>query len=362
MYWPQSIFGVLAASWWRWLEHAGWIAFEDIFLALAIRQNLRELVGLAGRQAKLEELNETIERKVDERTSELRKEIADRKRAEESLSLLSSAVKQSTESIMITDAQLNLPGPTILFVNPAFTRMTGYTAEEAIGRTPRILQGPRTDKAVLKRLRQNLRAGETFAGETVNYRKDGKEFHLEWQIAPICNGNGETTHFVAIQRDTTARKRIEAQLIQSQKMETVGKLAGGIAHEFNSILTAIIGQSEMLLENLPDRSPLANNVLEINQAAARAATLTRQLLAYARKQFLQPETLDLNRVIAGMEGVFRLLMGGDVDTQVVPGPALHAVKADAGQIELVDHEHCHQRAGCHAQGRQTHAGNGQCFV
>ncbi len=335
MYWPQSIFGVLAASWWRWLEHAGWIAFEDIFLALAIRQNLRELVGLAGRQAKLEELNETIERKVDERTSELRKEIADRKRAEESLSLLSSAVKQSTESIMITDAQLNLPGPTILFVNPAFTRMTGYTAEEAIGRTPRILQGPRTDKAVLKQLRQNLRAGETFAGETVNYRKDGKEFHLEWQIAPICNGNGETTHFVAIQRDTTARKRIEAQLIQSQKMETVGKLAGGIAHEFNSILTAIIGQSEMLLENLPDRSPLANNVLEINQAAARAATLTRQLLAYARKQFLQPETLDLNRVIAGMEGVFRLLMGGDVDTQVVPGPALHAVKADAGQIELV---------------------------
>jgi PAS domain S-box-containing protein len=136
-------------------------------------------------------------------------------------------------------------------------------------------------------------------------------------------------------QDITGRKRLEAQVFQSQKLETVGKLAGGIAHEFNSILTAIIGQSELLLGDLPAGSPLAKNATEISKAADRAATLTRQLLAYGRKQFLQPESLDLNRVIAGMEGMFHHLMGGMVDTQIIPAPGLHAVKADAGQIEQV---------------------------
>jgi PAS domain S-box-containing protein len=276
-------------------------------------------------------LHQQFRRKMEE----LESRVAEHQRAEESLRLLSSAVEQSKESIVITDAQLDLPGPKILFVNPAFTQMTGYTAEEAVGKTPRILQGPRTDKTVLKRLLQNLQQGETFAGEAINYRKDGKEFNMEWQIAPICNANGKTTHFVAIQHDITARKRLEAQLVQSQKMETVGKLAGGIAHEFNSILTAIIGQSELLRNDLPAGSPLVKNAMEISRAAGRAATLTRQLLAYGRKQILQPETLDLNRVIASMEGMFHHLMGGGVDTQIVTAAGLHAVKADAGQIEQV---------------------------
>jgi PAS domain S-box-containing protein len=262
-------------------------------------------------------------------------DITERKRNEESLRLLGSAVEQSKESIVITGAELDLPGPKIIFVNPAFTQMTGYTAAEAIGKTPRILQGPRTDKKVLSRLRKNLENGEPFAGEAINYRKSGKEFVLEWQIAPLRNAGGQITHFVAIQHDITERKKLEGQLVQSQKMETVGKLAGGIAHEFNSILTAIIGQSELLLNDLPAGSPLAKNTTEITKAATRAAVLTRQLLAYGRKQFLQPENLDLNRVIAGMESIFYNLMGGDVNVQMVPAANLHEVKADAGQIEQV---------------------------
>jgi PAS domain S-box-containing protein len=213
--------------------------------------------------------------------------------------------------------------------------MTGYPAAEAIGKTPRMLQGPHTDKTVLRRLRENLQRGEMFAGEAVNYRKDGKEFDMEWQIAPLRNAEGKITHFVAIQRDITERKRLAAQLFQSQKLETVGKLAGGFAHEFNSILTAIIGQSELLLGDLPPGSPLIQNASEISIASHRAAKLTRQLLAYGRKQFLQTEILDLNRVIAGMEGMFQNLAGGDVAVQLVPAADLHLVKADAGQIEQV---------------------------
>src|ERR1700722_19259203 len=138
-----------------------------------------------------------------------------------------------------------------------------------------------------------------------------------------------------LQTEIAERKRVEGYLFQSQKMETVGKLAGGIAHEFNSILTAIIGQSELLLGDLPAGSPLATNATEISKAANRAAILTRQLLAFGRKQFLQSEILDLNHVLASMEGIFRHLMGGDVDTQIVPAARLKTVRADAGQIEQV---------------------------
>jgi PAS domain S-box-containing protein len=213
--------------------------------------------------------------------------------------------------------------------------MTGYTAAEVLGKTPRILQGPRTDKVVLSRLRRNLDNGEAFAGEAVNYRKDGTEFFMEWQVAPLRNAGGKITHFVAIQHDITARKKLEAQLFQAQKMETVGKLAGGIAHEFNSILTAIIGQSELLLGDLPPENPLVKSAAEIRKAAERAAVLTRQLLAYGRKQIFQPEILNLNAVVTGMENVLLHLMGRGVEVRFNPAAGLKSVKADVGQIEQV---------------------------
>lgn len=644
----------------------------------------------------------------------LHAEAATRERARESLQLLGAAVEQSKESIIITDAQLDLPGPKIQFVNPAFTAMTGYPAAEALGKTPRMLQGPRTDKAVTERLRQCLEKGEVFAGETINYRKDGTAYFVEWQVAPVRDAGGKTTHFMAIQRDITARKqaeeqlaadeallrqfirhtpaaiamldtqmrylqaserwirdyhltgrdiigqshydifpdvpqrwkdihqrvlagavehcdedpfpradgttewlqwearpwhkaggevgglifftqviterkraeaelayerdllrslldhspdliyfkdaqsrlikcsqaamknygaqdmaevigrtdfdfftkehaqaafddeqeiirtgqpvigkveketrfdglevwvsttkmplrdrdgqivgtlgisrditesrraenlvrqseeryrslidnardaiftiapdgtftslnpaveaiakisradwlgksfapmvhpddlpralemfarvlkgepvpvhelrghpglprpalmemtlsaqkdehgkiigvlgvgrditkrkRLEAQLFQSQKMETVGKLAGGIAHEFNSIMTAIIGQSEFLAADLPPGNPLRHNATEIRKAADRAASLTRQLLAYGRKQLLRPEILDLNAVLSGMENVLHHLVGRNVDVRLVLSAGLPPVPADAGQIEQV---------------------------
>ena len=149
---------------------------------------------------------------------------------------------------------------------------------------------------------------------------EGNTITLLTSKMPLRSSKGEISGVLGTYMDITERKRLEAQLFQSQKMETVGKLAGGIAHEFNSILTAIIGQSELLLGDLPAGSPLAKNATEISQAADRAAMLTRQLLAYGRKQILQPETLDLNQVLAGMEGMLRHLMGGDVDDADRPRP------------------------------------------
>src|SRR5262245_33757123 len=133
-------------------------------------------------------------------------------RSEEQLRLLTTVVEQSTESVLITTAQLDLPGPQIVYVNPAFTRMTGYAREEVIGKTPRMLQGPKTDRSVLNRLRSDCAAGKVFHGEVINYRRDGSEFCLDWTVAPVWNERGEITHFVSTQRDVSDRQQVDEKL------------------------------------------------------------------------------------------------------------------------------------------------------
>ncbi len=140
------------------------------------------------------------------------RDVTERKRAEENLRLLQSAVENANDAIVITDADLDPPGPRIHYVNPAYTRITGYAPEEVIGRSPRILQGPRTDSDVRARLGQALRQGKAFRGENVNYRKDGTEYEVELHIAPIRDATGTITHFVSVQRDVTERKRAEREL------------------------------------------------------------------------------------------------------------------------------------------------------
>jgi PAS domain S-box-containing protein len=132
--------------------------------------------------------------------------------AEQLMKLLDVAVDQAKEAVLITSAELDPPGPKILFVNPALCAMTGYSREEILHKTPRILQGPKSDRAMLQRLREALSRGEPFSGETVNYRKDNSEYYVEWDITPIRAGDGEITHFLSIQRNVTARKLAENQL------------------------------------------------------------------------------------------------------------------------------------------------------
>ncbi len=136
------------------------------------------------------------------------------RQAEEQLQLLAAAVEHAEDSILITSTEMTSPGPEIIFVNKAFTKMTGYAAEDVLGQSPRILQGPKTDRVVLDRLLQNLRQGQIFYGEAINYRKDGTEFYNEWHIEPIRNSTGQMTHYLAIQRDITPRKQAEEKLRQ----------------------------------------------------------------------------------------------------------------------------------------------------
>ena len=173
-------------------------------------------------------------------------DLSSRIRSEESVRLLSAAVEQSEESIIITDAQLDLPGPSIVFVNRAFTEMTGYSAAETLGVTPRILQGPNTDRSVMRRLRETMARGEVFEGEATNYRKDGTHFQMEWQITPIRTADGTITHYVAIQRDITTRKDAEAEraelnrrLVDASRQAGMAEVATNVLHNVGNVLNSV---------------------------------------------------------------------------------------------------------------------------
>jgi nitrogen-specific signal transduction histidine kinase/CheY-like chemotaxis protein len=154
-------------------------------------------------------------------------------------------------------------------------------------------------------------------------------------ITPVRDQRGEITHFIAIKVEVTERKRLEQQLRQAQKMEAVGRLAGGVAHDFNNLLTIISGYSELLLEHPGEVEPLRGYVNEIRNASGRAASLTRQLLAFSRQQVLAPRVLDLNAVVANVEKMLKRLIGEDIDLVTVLGESLWPVKADPGQLEQV---------------------------
>jgi PAS domain S-box-containing protein len=132
------------------------------------------------------------------------------------LTLLEAAIRSDYDSILITTLELEEPGPEIVYVNDGFSRMTGYSREEVIGKTPRILQGPKTDREVLDTLKKRLKEGQSFFGHTVNYRKDGSEFINQWDIHPLTNEDGEITHWVSYQHDITERKRSEKKVFDSQ--------------------------------------------------------------------------------------------------------------------------------------------------
>ena len=217
---------------------------------------------------------------------------------EETIRLLLSAVQQSKDSIIITTAKLDPPHPKIVFVNPAFHQMTGYTSEEVLGKTPRLLQGPRTDRTLLDDLRQHLSDGMPFHGEAINYRKDGTEFYIEWHITPIRNVNHTITHFVAIQRDITARKLMEQErdrlLQQEQATRAEAEAANRIkdeflamlSHELRTPLTPILGWSRLLQTNKLSKAKLQEALATIEQHAKRQTQLVDDLL-------------DLSRIIRG---------------------------------------------------------------
>jgi PAS domain S-box-containing protein len=253
-----------------------------------------------------------------------------RRAAEAERDRLAEVVEQATESVVICD----LDGR-IVYVNPAFTQISGYRQDEVLGRRPDFLQGegqaPETAAAIGKAILE----GGSWAGQSVDRRKDGTERQMDLIIAPRLGHDGRLAGTMTIGRDASRERALEAQLMQAQKLEALGRFAGGIAHDFNNLLTAIAGYAEILKAELAVDDPRTDDVVEIQHAASRATQLTAQLLAFSRRQILNPRPLDPATVVTGVVPMLRRLIGEDIELVVEAEPGLGPVLADPGQLDQV---------------------------
>ncbi|QVL33851.1 PAS domain S-box protein [Telmatocola sphagniphila] len=261
------------------------------------------------------------------------RDITERIQSQEALRLRDRAIQAATQGLLISD--VTLPDNPVVFASPAFSKITGYSVDEVLGRNCRFLQGNETDPAAVARVRNAVLSSIDCKEELINYRKDGSSFWIELSISPIRDAQGKTTHFVGVQSDITARKKLEQQLNQSQKMEAIGQLAGGVAHDFNNLLTIIIGYSDMLLSKMPENDPSRELLKEIHAAGERSAGLTSQLLAFSRQQVLSPKVLIINEVVINLEKMLKRLIGEDVELSKNLQVGLWAIRIDKGQFEQV---------------------------
>jgi PAS domain S-box-containing protein len=261
---------------------------------------------------------------------EIALDITSRKQAEAQLRLQAAALESAANAVAITDKSGD-----ILYLNPAFTVMTGYSAEEVAGKNMHILNSGKYPKSYFEKMWNAILAGKVWQEEIINCRKDGTLYTEMQTITPVRDDRGAIIRFVAIKNDITETKQLAQQLSQSQKMESIGRLASGVAHDFNNLLTVVLSYSDVLLER-SDLEPRAHKQMEeIKKAAVRAASLTRQLLAFSRQQVLEPKILNLNAIVTDTEKMLRRLIGEDVELLTMLDPNLGSVKADPGQIEQI---------------------------
>ena len=229
------------------------------------------------------------------------------------------------------------------YVSPSIIRLRGFTAEEAMTQTIDQIMTPDSFQRVSKTFEEELQLESAGTADPARsrilvseeYKKDGSIAWVENTVSFIRDNEQKAVGILVVSRDVTERKTIEEQLFQAQKMESVGRLAGGVAHDFNNMLGVIIGHAEMALDQADMTQPIHGDLLEIQKAAQRSANLTRQLLAFARRQTASPVVLDLNETISGIFNMLRRLIGENIDLEWKPGPGLWAIKIDPVQVDQI---------------------------
>jgi PAS domain S-box-containing protein len=242
---------------------------------------------------------------------------------------LAAAVDQAGEAVLTTDRKGN-----VTYVNPAFSRITGFSALEVVGRSPDFLREA-ADPAQIEEMKAFLGRGESWEGRLIERRADGATLEIDTTIAPLRDASGAIVGTVEVARDISRERALEAQLAQAQRMEAVGRLAGGIAHDFNNILTAISGFGELAAAELSADHPVAEDIGQILRASDRAAALTRALLAFSRRQVMQARPIDLNQVLGGLTPMLSRVIGEDVQLSVQLDQTLGLTMADGAQLEQV---------------------------
>jgi PAS domain S-box-containing protein len=246
-------------------------------------------------------------------------------------SVFFAAIQMTRMPMILTDPRQD-DNP-IVFANKAFLDLTGYEENEIVGRNCRFLQGPGTDRSVVRSLRDAVEAQEAISIEILNYRRDGSAFWNAVFIAPVFDDAGELIYFFASQLDVSRRRDSEQAFRQAQKMEAIGQLTAGLAHDFNNLLQVVSGNLAILLEQ--ELSERQRRLLESAAGAAdRGAKLTRQLLAFARKTRLEPRKIDLNELIGSAGDLIDNSVGAKVRLVTSFERRLPPVELDPTHLEM----------------------------
>src|SRR5271165_5786674 len=262
------------------------------------------------------------------------RDITDRKRAEEEMHQSQQKLHIHFEHTPLAVVEWDLEFRVTAW-NPSAERIFGYSRQEAIRQHGSFIVPPQYRQLVDKVWQALISQRGGTRNTNDNLTKDGRTISCEWYNTPLVDESGRVLGVASLVHDVTERVALEERLRQSQKMEAVGRLAGGVAHDFNNLLTVILGYSQILAEGVPAGSRLADSTAQIKSAADRAAGITRQLLAFSRKTVLSPRVINLNDIMLNLDSLLRRLIGEDIEVLTVPSNDLGSVKADPGQIEQV---------------------------
>lgn len=269
--------------------------------------------------AELEQVNQRLTQEIDEH-----------KQAREKLFNLTQAVEESPAAIVLTDTEGRME-----YANRKFFQISGYAGPDVIGREVSILRASQNHPDVYKDLWKTIRANHVWRGELCNKRKDGELFWAYLTMSPLKNAEGRVTHYMAMLEDTSERRKLEAQLRQAQKLEGIGLLAGGVAHDFNNILTAIIGYGDLAYSNIRDENALRGHLKQIMHYAEKASTITQSLLAFSRKQATHPSYFNLSELIVNFQKFLHHLLPENIEIQTKCADRGLSVLVDQVQIEQV---------------------------
>lgn len=291
----------------------GFAALAALFLAASVIGGLLYLLVRDLRQA----------------VADLERELAERHRLERAQARLATVVEQSPATIVMTDTHARIE-----YVNAKFEELTGWRRDEVLGHTPAFLQSGDTGAETYAQIRKTLATGQKWHGVFRNTRKDGSSYWAETTLLPLLAEDGTVRNYVGIGEDVTEARRARDQMVRAQKLEAVGQLAGGVAHDFNNILTTIVGSSHLAAMDAPEGSEIAGEIEQIGIAARRAQHLVRELLTFARREPGEPQPVALQDVVREVAVMLR--------ASVPPVIAIETPAPGGRAVVMGDPTHLHQ--------------------
>ena len=252
-----------------------------------------------------------------------------------SATLLAEALRAQSEGVVIAAARAGERGLKIIFANDSFCAMTGHSAADLVGEPHAVLHADRAEVARLQRWLPRAQGGQPLVGDGFLVRADGSTLSAAWSFDPLVDAHERVTHIVATYRDQTEKRRLQEALVHAQRLDAVGRLAGGVAHDFNNLLSVINGYCEMLAAHVAANPQALREVTEIHNAGRKAAALTQQLLAFSRRQPLDARVINLNDLVHDNAEILRKLLGNAGRLDLELAEKLANVRTDPAQFQQV---------------------------